>query len=106
MNESNNRTIYDLVNGKGDVYVLLPDQESGAKFMAQAGIEGFRFGDGLAAGARDPGDVMCIGEDRSISYVGFTGHMAYHAGKKNGKPVNRVDFKKYASGEEDYFCRF
>ena len=104
MNASNNRTIYDLVKGKGEVYVLLPDKASGARFMVQAAAEGFQFGDGLLASARDPGDIMCIGEDRSISYVGFAGHMAYHAGKKNGKPIARIDYEKYEAGEATFIA--
>ena len=96
------RRIMDLVKDKGDVYVFLADEETGARFMKDASAEGFAFGDGVSAAERDAGDIMCINKDHSICYVGYTGHMAFASGMKGGKPVDRIDYAKYLSGTEDY----
>ena len=94
------RKITELVRGRGELYVLLRDSETGAGFMRAAGAEGFCFGDGVSAADRKAGDIMRIGEDRSICYVGFAGHMAFACGVKGGRPIDRIDYGKYIAGEE------
>lgn len=91
--------IMELVRGKGEAYVFLADEEMGARFMRQAGAEGFAFGDGVSAADRKAGDIMRIGEDRRICYVGYAGHLAYAFGVKAGKPVERIDYGMVETGE-------
>ena len=84
-----------LVRGKGEAYVFLAEEDIGTQFMREAGREGFVFGDGVSAADRKAGDIMCIGENRRICYVGYAGHMAYSFGRKNGKPIARIDYAEY-----------
>lgn len=103
--ETKNEKVMDLVRGKGEAYIFLANEEIGAGFMKDAGAEGFVFGDGVSAADRKAGDIMLIGEDRRLCYVGYLGHMAFKTGKKNGKPIDRIDYAKYIAGEKDYFYR-
>ena len=67
------------------------------KFMRVAEDEGFTFGDGVLPTQRDVTDIFAIHEDKTISYVGFVGHMAFQANTRV-----RVDFEKYYNGDSDF----
>ena len=88
------RTITDLSQFNGRVYVYLPTGELAAQFMQQAEAEGFSFGDGAKPTERLATEVMAVNPDRTINYVGATGHMAFGAGVKTvgGHPLLRMTF--------------
>ena len=94
-------TITALIRGMGEAYVFLASEEIGAGFMREAGAEGFVFGDGVSAAARIAGDIMRVGEDRSIAYVGYCGHMAYAFGRKNGRSIARIDYAECLNSRPD-----
>ena len=94
-------TIMELVRDRSEAYVFLAEEEIAARFMRDAGAEGFVFGDGVSAADRKAKDLMRIGEDRSICYVGYCGHLAYAFGRKNGRPIARIDYAEYLDGRPD-----
>lgn len=93
----------DMVKGKGAVYVYCRDTDTCNMFAQNADKEGVRFGDGVSATARKLDGIMCLHEDGTIAYPGYIGHMAFAVGQKDGKAAERIDYAKYAAGEEDYY---
>ena len=77
---TNIKTITDLSQLAGRVYVYLPSEELAKQFMQQAEAEGFTFEDGLKPTERYATEVMAVNPNRTINYVGATGHMAFGAG--------------------------
>lgn len=100
-----NRTIKELAEMNGRVYVYFADIETGNKFMAQAESEGFTFADGVKPTERDWDNIMAINRDMTINFVGTNGKIAFGCGVKNmgNKELIRIDFKKYSAGDKDYF---
>ena len=82
MQLNNIKTITELSQLKGRVYVYLPTSELATQFMQQAEAEGLTFGDGVKPTERFATEVMAVNPDRTINYVGATGHMAFGAGVK------------------------
>ena len=95
------RKLMDLtkLDEKGTfVYFRTPDLCK--KFMRAAEDEGFTFGDGGLPSKRDTADIFAIHEDKTITYVGSIGHIAFQANARV-----RVDYEKYIAGEEDYLFK-
>ncbi len=98
------RTIKNLANMDGRVYVFLENVEIGEKFLQQAESEGFTFGDGAKPTERCYAEIMAVNGDLTINFVGTNGRIAFGGGAATvgGKKLIRIDFKKYVAGVENY----
>ena len=99
------KTIFELSQLEGRVYVYLANVAVGEQFMKQAEDEGFTFGDGATPTERCYAEVMAVNKDKTINYVGTNGRIAFGAGAKKigDQDLIRVDFAKYLTGEENYY---
>lgn len=102
-----NRTIKEMVNtGRQErIYVYLANEEVGNAFMKQAEDEGFTFGDGAKPTKRHYSEIMAVNDDNTINYVNSIGRMAFSSNTTTvgDKTLIRIDYQKYAAGEEDYY---
>lgn len=101
------RTIKNLTEfpyGSYRVYVYLKDEQTGKKFLEQAEAEGYTFCDGEKPTNREFSFVMAVNEDMTINYVGANGYIAFSSNAPfvGSKRLMRVDYAKYAAGENDY----
>ncbi len=100
------RTITELSKMNGKVYVHLRNETVAKKFLIDAELEGFTFGDGVKPTERDISDMFVINRDWTISYVGWAGHMAYKSAKCIGdQKLIRIDYEMYVFGFDDYLIR-
>jgi hypothetical protein len=76
------KTISDLCELNGRVYLELPNDAKGNEFMKRAEEEGFTFKDGVKPTERDYSRVMAINKDKTLNYLGAMGMMAYGSGCK------------------------
>ncbi len=97
------KTISEIVKDSSrKYYFYLGDAETGERFRQQCAREGFTFGDGAPATARNSARVMNVRSDRTINYVGVCGMMAFGCAREVcGKELVRIDFRKVLDGEED-----
>lgn len=97
------RTIANLLNCEGRVYVYLRGTNLAKIFLKQAAAEGFTFGDGADPQSREASDIFALNDDFTINYVGWVGHMAFYSTFSDpASRLVRVDFGKYLSGSENY----
>ena len=91
------KTIRELADLNGRVYVYLADDAIGRQFLEQAEQEGFTFGDGVKPTQRHWSDLMAVNDDGTINYVGTNGRIAWSSGVKTvgGEALIRVDFRRY-----------
>jgi hypothetical protein len=91
------KTIRELANLNGRVYVFLADEVIGRQFLEQAEQEGFTFGDGVKPTQRHWSELMAVNRDGTINYVGTNGRIAWSSGAKTigGEALIRVDFRRY-----------
>lgn len=90
------RTLSELLQQKGRVYVYLKDDTLAKRFLSEAEQEGFTFGDGVKPTRRQVSDLFALNRDRTINYVGFVGHMAFQNADHIGEePLIRIDYAKY-----------
>ena len=80
------KTIRELSEMNGRVYVYLRTPELGEQFLRQAELEGFTFGDGKKPTARQYAEVMAVNRDITINYVGTNGRMSPCIGSANASP--------------------
>ena len=94
MQIENIKTITELSQLDGRVYVHLPTDELATQFMRQAEAEGFTFADGVKPTERFATEVMAVNSNHTINYVGATGHTAFGAGAKTvgGRPLIRMSY--------------
>lgn len=83
----------------GKLYVFFKDQETGERFLRDAEKEGYLFGKSKPTD-KEWADMIAVEKDKTLSYVGAVGRMAYQAGQAVG-----INYNKYIAGESDYFCR-
>ena len=88
------KTITEISQLDGRVYVHLATQELALQFLRQAEEEGFTFRDGAKPTTRGATEVMAVNSDHTINYVGAAGHIAYQSGAKTigQKLLIRVEF--------------
>lgn len=93
------KTITELSQLKGRVYVYLSTGELAEQFMQQAEAEGFIFGDGAKPTERNATAVMAVNPNRTINYVGTIGHMAFGAGAYTigRRPLLRMSYSALGS---------
>ena len=95
------KTIRELSEINGRVYIFLRTPELGRRFLLQAEQEGFTFGDGEKPTARQYAEVMAVNRDGTINYVGTNGRIAYGGGATHigNKKLNRIDYELYLQRE-------
>ena len=98
------RTITELSQKNGRIYVYFANVAIGEKFMQLAEDEGFTFCDGAKPTERCYAEIMAVNGNKTINFVGANGRIAFGSGvKKIGNDdLIRVDFQKYITGAEDY----
>lgn len=97
------RTIAELLNLDGRVYVYLSSKNVAKIFLQNAESEGFRFGDGKKPTKKKWDDIYALNKDFTINYVGYIGHIAFHHTEvPNNYNLIRVDYTAYLSGAEKY----
>ena len=99
----NNRTISalrDILEGR--VWVYLKDERTCQRFYKDAEAEGFRFG-GSRPTDSFVDDIIALHKDKTISHVGFIGHMAFHAPGNVDGGMRRIDYAKYVAGKSDFY---
>ena len=101
------RTIKELSNYMGRVYVYLANPKVGEQFLQQAEEEGFTFQDGSKPSARCYDEIMAVNHDSTLNYVGTNGRIAFGAGTQTigSEKLIRVDYEKYQSGAENFYYR-
>ena len=89
------KTIRELSQMNGRVYIFLRTPELGERFLRQAEQEGFTFGDGEKPTARQYAEVMAVNRNGTINYVGTNGRIAYGSGavKISNEPLIRIDYE-------------
>ena len=98
------RTIAELLNLDGRVYVYVPSKNIRRLFLKNAEEEGFRFADGVKPTRRRAyDDIYALNKDFTINYVSYIGHIAFHHPEvPNDYNLIRVDYAAYLSGAENY----
>lgn len=91
------KTIRELANLSGRVYVFLVDEVIGRQFLEQAEQEGFTFGDGVKPTQRHWSNLMAVNHDGTINYVGTNGRIAWSSGVNTvgAEKLIRADFRRY-----------
>ena len=91
------KTIRELSEINGRVYIFLRTPELGRRFLLQAEQEGFTFGDGEKPTERQYADVMAVNRNGTINYVGTNGRIAYRSGaeKIGGETLIRINYETY-----------
>lgn len=97
------RTITELTNLSGAVYVYVPKRDIERKFLEDAEKEGFTFGNGFRPTTSPGNDLYRIMEDMTMCHVNFFGHAA-HENKNIGsvEDCHYIDYARYVAGEDDY----
>ena len=101
------RTVSNLAQLGGRVYVYLANAQIGDQFLQQAEDEGFTFHDGTLPSAQCYDNVMAVNRDKTLNYVGTNGRIAFGAGAEaiGSERLIRVYYEKYLSGDDNYsFC--
>lgn len=98
------RTIANLLNLDGRVYVYVPSKNIRRLFLKNAQEEGFMFADGVKPTRRRAyDDIYALNKDFTLNFVGSIGHIAFHHPQcfKTDKLI-RIDYSAYLSGAENY----
>lgn len=98
------RTIANLLNLNGRVYVYVPSKNIRRLFLKNAQEEGFMFADGVKPTRRRAyDDIYALNKDFTLNFVGYNGHIAFLYPKcfKSDKLI-RIDYSAYLSGAENY----
>ncbi len=100
------RTITELLNLKGRVYVYCANKAVAQRFMQDAENECFLFADGVNPTQRQADDIFAIYPNHTLNYVGWAGHMAFKSPKAVvGGPLIRVDYIRYITGEKKFLWK-
>ena len=106
----NKRTIKDLTDLQGRVFLYMSDSVIRDQFITDANEEGITYGDGVPLTEREPDAIMALNENMTVNYVGFAGHMHFiQPSSKSGiqsNPLIRVDYGRYAAGDEYYIIQY
>ncbi len=97
------RTIQALLSNHEVAWIYLDNKEIGSQFLKQAKEEGFHFSNGQAPEESDWGYVMAIHKDKTIAHLSLTIWVMSFQAHVTSAPV-KIDYEKYAAGEENYIC--
>lgn len=97
----NNRTLERLRDAyEGHIYLSFHSQQDYDAFLKAAENEGYRFGELLPTEHLGKGyDIIALQTGKQLAFCGFISHMAYGSGDPD---VHKVDYAKYAAGD-DFF---
>lgn len=94
------RTVSELLNQNGRVYVYLSSEEVCDRFLHDTEKEGFTFCDGVTPTERKGADIYALNRNRTINYVGFIGYIAFQSAKRIGnQKLVKIDYEKYISAD-------
>lgn len=101
------RTVGELLLNNGRIYVWFSSPELCRKFLEQAELEGFRFGDGARPSNRETDEFLAVNPDWTLNYIGGMGRLAFSGSKYKGfgkgrQKIIRINYEKYAAGSDDY----
>lgn len=101
------RTIAELLNLDGRVYVYVPSKNIRSLFLKNAQEEDFRFADGVKSTRRRAyDDIYVLNKDFTINYVGYIRHIAFHHPSNfDDDKLIRIDYAAYLSGAKNYIIR-
>ncbi|WP_249028815.1 hypothetical protein [Tannockella kyphosi] len=96
------RTLKNLVDVYGSVYIHVKDKETKEHFIKQLDKESFSYGDGVLASDRRPDDIMSLYRDYKIGYLGYVGHMRFGCIVNQGNHSSTlcVEYDKYMNHEK------
>lgn len=102
----NVRTLTELRNDlRGKIYIYLANREICRRFLQEAEAEGYRFGT-IKPTDSDGSNIIALEKHKQLSYVNFVGHMAFQCnGGDDSDGFYRIDYQKFASGDNDYFFK-
>ncbi|MBQ3356128.1 MAG: hypothetical protein IJG45_03340 [Oscillospiraceae bacterium] len=91
------KTIKQLSELDGRVYVYLSADRLCDLFLRRAEDEGFRFCDGEKPTRKRKDCIYAVNKDMTLNYVGFAGHAAYGSGceRIGAQRLIRVDYGTY-----------
>ena len=91
------KTIKQLSQMDGRVYVFFKTKALCQMFLSQAEQEGFTFQDGVKPTERHTSDIIAVNSDNTINYVGSVGHVAFGSNVKRIGEENliRIDYEDY-----------
>ena len=92
------RTIKQLISKENKVYFFMNSEDTCLRFYQDAEAEGISFGVEKPT-EKDPTDIIALLPDGKLCYVGWAGHMCYYNCKEG---VIRIDYEKYANGDQEY----
>lgn len=98
------RSLSELLKFEGAVYIYLQNPEACKQFYNQAESEGFMFAIDKPT-EKHTTDLIRLYQDKQMSYCATNGRIAFGSGKGISGNTLRVDYQKYASGENDYLFR-
>jgi len=95
------RTIKQFISKTNKVYFYMKDPDTCRKFYRDAEAEGITFGD-VPPTQKATDDIIALLPSGKICYVGWAGRMCYHSCHEG---VIKIDYNKYATGENNYFIK-
>lgn len=104
-----NRTIKDLTDLQGRVFLYMSDSAIRDQFISDANEEGITYRDGVSLTEREPDAIMALNDNMTVNFVGFAGHMHFlqaSTPEKQSNPLIRVDYGRYAAGDEYYIIQY
>ena len=106
----NKRTIKDLTDLQGRVYLYFPDSTVRDQFITDAAEEGITYGDGVSLTEREPDSIMALNVNMTVNFVGFAGHINFIQPSSESEirlnPLIRVDYGRYAAGDEYFIIQY
>ena len=105
----NKRTIKDLTDLQGRVYLYFSDSTIRDQFITDAGEEGVTYGDGVSLTEREPDSIMALNVNMTVNFVGMYGRMHFLQASEQERrenPLIRVDYGRYAAGDEYFIIQY
>ena len=106
----NKRTIKDLTDLQGRVFLYFSDSTIRDQFITDATEEGVAYGDGVSLTEREPDSIMALNGNMTVNFVGFAGHMHFiqpsSESEIRSNPLIRVDYGRYAAGDEYFIIQY
>lgn len=96
------RTMKDLLNLEGRVYVYTENEAIRDQFLVQAQEEGFSFEDGEKPTSRPFDQIYAINKNQTLNFLGFCGHMRFHNPTSSLEKIIRVNYAAYINFEEEF----
>lgn len=103
------RTIRDLTDLQGRVYLYFSDSTIRDQFITDAMEEGITYPDGVPLPERSLDSIMALNDNMTVNFVGMYGRMHFQqapALERQLNPLIRVDYGRYAAGDEYYIIQY